>query len=88
MLVFDAARVHISKKVKNFLHSKGILFAVIPGGLTGLLQPCDVVWFKSLKDHIAREFDAWKAGPDHEVTRAGNPKPPTIENMTFWLRSA
>ena len=71
LLVFDSARAHISKKVKAFLHLKGILFAVIPGGLTGLLQPYDVVWFKPLKDSISREIDIWKASSDHELTRNG-----------------
>ena len=87
LLVFDSARAHISKKVKAFLHSKGILFAVIPGGLTGLLQPCDVVWFKPLKDSISREIDIWKASSDHELTRNGNPRPPTCYDMSRWLSS-
>ena len=30
LLVFDSARSHISKKVKEFLHRRGLLFAVIP----------------------------------------------------------
>jgi len=67
LLIFDSARAHISSKVKEFLHAKGILFAVIPGGLTGLLQPCDVMWFKPLKNHIADNIDEWKARNSHEL---------------------
>jgi len=87
LLVFDSARSHFSAKVKDFLHAREILFAVIPGGLTGLLQPCDVVWFKQLKDHIAEKIDSWKANPNHELTRNGNPKPPTNNDMSSWLSS-
>ena len=88
LLVFDSARPHISEKVKAFLHSKGILFAVIPGGLTGLLQPCDVSWFKPLKSSLAELIDQWKSGTDHSVTVHGNIKPPTIENMSNWFSIA
>jgi hypothetical protein len=88
LLVFDSARAHISAKVKAHLHARGILFAVIPGGLTPLLQPCDVAWFKPLKSHIKESIDAWIAGPNHEYTRAGNPRPPTTENMSNWLWTA
>ena len=84
-LVFDAARSHISQKVKAYLHSKKILFAVIPGGLTGLLQPCDVVWFKQLKHAMEEMIDQWKRSPNHEHTRAGNVRPPSNEDITKWL---
>ena len=69
LLVFDSARSHISNKVKNHLQARRILRAVIPGGLTGLLQPCDVYWFKRLKDSIAKDIDAWKRDPNHELAR-------------------
>src|SRR5262249_51185885 len=70
------------------LHKRGILFAVIPGGLTSLLQPCDVAWFKTLKHHIAISIDEWKARPNHELTRGGNPRPPTNDDMSAWLANA
>ena len=88
LLVFDSARSHISKKVKAYLHTRGILFAVIPGGLTGLLQPCDVSWFKPLKASIANEIDRWKANGGRGLTPAGNPRPPTIDDMVHWLSSS
>jgi hypothetical protein len=88
LLVFDAARSHISNKVKAHLHERGILFAVIPGGLTGLLQPCDVVWFKPLRQSMKQAIDSWKARPNHELTRGGNARPPTINDMSVWLADA
>ena len=88
LLVFDSARSHISTKVKDFLKARGILFAVIPGGLTSLLQPCDVFWFKSLKAVIAEQIDTWKASSEHAMTRCGNPRPPTNEDMSHWLSTA
>jgi hypothetical protein len=64
------------------------LFAVISGGLTGLLQPCDVVWFKQLKSSIAEKIDQWKARPVHDITRNGNVRAPGIEDMSTWLSDA
>lgn len=49
LLVFDSAPSHISKQVKAHLRARKILCAVIPGGLTGYLQPCDFGLFKPLK---------------------------------------
>lgn len=87
LLVFDSARSHLAETVKEHLHRRGILFAVIPGGLTSLLQPCDVVWFKPLKTHLERSIDEWKSGGGHSLTRSGRPRPPTIDDMANWLAS-
>jgi len=88
LLVFDSARAHIAARVKTHLHNRGILFVVIPGGLTPHLQPCDVSWFKPLKERIKESIDRWKASPNHEQTRFGNPRPPTTEDMMIWLSAA
>ena len=85
LLVFDSACSHISKKVKEYLHARKILFAVIPGGLTGLMQPADVCWFKNVKDSISREIDNWKSSGEFEHTRSGRVKPPTNAMMSSWL---
>jgi hypothetical protein len=88
LLVFDSARSHISAKVKSYLHSRGILFAVIPGGLTGLLQPCDVAWFKPLKFSISKCIDSWKATGQHTYTRNGTARPPGNEVMSTWVSTS
>jgi hypothetical protein len=88
LLVFDSAHSHISTKVKSHLHTRRILFAVIPGGLTSWLQPCDVSWFKPLKVAIAESIDGWKANGPHSVTSHGNVRPPTTEQISSWLCDA
>ncbi|KAH9159167.1 hypothetical protein LEN26_002478 [Aphanomyces euteiches] len=40
LLVFDSAPSHLSRQVKELLHSQDILFAVIPGGLTRIFAAC------------------------------------------------
>ncbi|KAH9099049.1 hypothetical protein LEN26_016382 [Aphanomyces euteiches] len=76
LLVFDAARSHISREVKAYLQRKGFLYAVIPGGTTAFAQPADVSWFKPLKDKMAKNIDEWKSGGVFEYTRGGRPRPP------------
>ncbi|KAF0739870.1 hypothetical protein Ae201684P_016028 [Aphanomyces euteiches] len=55
LLIFDSARSHISQMVKSFLHANNILTLVIPGGMTGFLQPADFSWFKSVKQTCSME---------------------------------
>ena len=94
LLVLYSARSHISTRVKKFLHDKKILFAVISGvwinsgGLTGLLQPADVVWFKQLKSDLETSIEEWKRSENHSVTRGGNARPPTTEELSGWLYRA
>lgn len=42
MLVLDAFRRHLTKGVEKKLHEETIDLVVIPGGMTGQLQPRDV----------------------------------------------
>ena len=88
LLVFDSARSHISKKSKAHLHARGILFAVIPGGLTCYLQPADYGIFKPLKDRIAESIDEWKRAGNFEYTRGGNVKHPKDQVVIDWIKAA
>ena len=50
----DSARCHWKRKVQDYLEIRDIKQALIPSGLTSLLQPADVCWF----NEIQREFDS------------------------------
>ncbi|KAK6753682.1 hypothetical protein RB195_012959 [Necator americanus] len=58
LLIFDSARCHVTDEVKQFCqqYSK---FAVIPGGLTKILQPLDVGINKPFKDHLKAGWEKW-----------------------------
>ncbi|KAH9126112.1 hypothetical protein AeMF1_003413 [Aphanomyces euteiches] len=88
LLVFDSAPSHLSRDVKAFLHSQDILFAVIPGGLTGYLQPADVSWFKPLKNALKVEIDAWKRSGDFVYTSGNRVKAPELAVYGKWLKAA
>jgi len=88
LLVFDSARSHLSRIVKDYLHSRGILFCVIPGGLTGLLQPADVMWFKPLKSHLRDQIRQWIREGPWERTRGGRIRPPSASQLAGCFADA
>ena len=88
LLVFDSAKSHIAKAVKEHLHRRKILFCVIPGGLTGWIQPADLMWFSPLKAAIKHESNIWLESDSTPRTSGRRIKPPNTELMTQWLKTA
>ncbi|KAK6763750.1 hypothetical protein RB195_024182 [Necator americanus] len=58
LLIFDSARCHVTDEVKQFCQQYGKI-AVIPGGLTKILQPLDVGINKPFKDHLKAGWEKW-----------------------------
>ncbi|KAG2821008.1 hypothetical protein PC129_g10794 [Phytophthora cactorum] len=71
-LVWDSMRAHISKSVKSKCAVRDIAMCVIPGGLTAYLQA----------------VDEWKNSDRVEYTRAGNPRPQSVEVVAGWVQQA
>lgn len=84
-LIFDSAPCHTAKDVQDYLEQRGILHAIIPGGMTGFCQPADFEWFAQLKNHLARVIDCWKRDGPHQFTRGGWAKPPSSVVVAHWL---
>ncbi|KAG4059472.1 hypothetical protein PC123_g5621 [Phytophthora cactorum] len=59
-LVWDNMRAHISKAVKAKCSARNIAMCVVPGGLTPFLQAGDIGIYKSFKDLLYLEINAWK----------------------------
>ena len=59
LLVWDQFRAHKTNKVKEKLKDINAKQAVIPGGLTSILQPLDVVLNKPFKDRLQKKWIAW-----------------------------
>ncbi|KAJ0391704.1 hypothetical protein P43SY_001644 [Pythium insidiosum] len=87
-IVWDSMRAHIGKLVKAHCAQRKISMCVIPGGMTAYLQAGDLGIYKSFKDKIAPFIDQWKHSDTVEYTRGGNPKPPSVEVVTEWIREA
>ncbi|KAM7312951.1 pogo transposable element with KRAB domain [Ixodes scapularis] len=74
LLVMDSFRGHLTPKVRAELHEAHTHLAVIPGGLTGMLQPLDVSVNRHFKVEFRRCYTDWMASGNHEKTPTGRLK--------------
>lgn len=85
LLIFDSARCHLTDEVKEFCqhHTK---IAVIPGGLTKLLQPLDVGINKPFKDHLRQGWERWMADENNaQYTKSGIRKRMSYSEAAFLV---
>lgn len=88
LLVWDSCRSHIARSVKEFMIQKGVVQAVIPGGLTSYVQAGDIGIFKSFKDNIGGLINSWKNSDQVSYTSGGNPRPPADSVIANWVKQA
>ena len=72
MLVWDQFRAHLTDEVKRSLKESNTISTVIPGGLTGMLQPLDVSLNRPFKTHMRKQWTLWMADGMAERTAKGN----------------
>jgi hypothetical protein len=58
--------------------------AVIPGGLTSVVQPLDVSVNEPFKENVRKLYTQWMAKGGHELTPTGKIRP-LIEKMCDWI---
>lgn len=71
LLVYDAFEAHVTDTVKAAFKRENTDLAVIPGGLTSILQPLDVSLNKPFKDGVRKRWMQWMADGIHEFTATG-----------------
>ena len=89
LYVWDQFRAHLVDKVRqrtNKVHNTHI--AVIPGGLTSILQPLDVSVNHPFKCKLREQWSAWMMSDTVEHTAAGNRKRPSLPTVTQWVKTA
>ena len=59
LLVWDSFQAHLTNSVKGDLNHRNMDVAIIPGGLTPVLQPLDKCLNKPFKDNVRRKYLAW-----------------------------
>lgn len=85
MLVLDSFRGHLVNAVSNKMRRMNTYPAIIPGGLTSILQPLDVSVNKPFKDNMRRFYVDWMASDNHALTKGGKIKKPSIETVCEWI---
>ena len=88
LLVWDSFRAHLTDEVKAALKQRKIDVAVIPGGLTPVLQPLDKCLNKPFKDNIRKKYLAWMISGPFEYTPSGKKKAPTRNLVLRWVNEA
>ena len=88
LLVWDSFRAHLTDEVKAALKQRKIDVAVIPGGLTPVLQPLDKCLNKPFKDSIRKKYLAWMISGPFEYTPSGKKKAPTRNLVLRWVNEA
>ena len=68
LLVWDSFSAHLTDIVKQQLHENKTATAVIPGGLTSLVQPLDVCLNKPFKDRL---WEKWMTSGEKTFTPGG-----------------
>ena len=81
-------RAHLTDDVKFELARHYVDIAVIPDGLTSMLQPLDVCLNKPFKNRIRDLWSDWMITDVHTYTPAGHQRAPTKELVLQWVKDA
>lgn len=86
ILIMDSHRAHLMESVKEALRKSKTDIAIIPGGMTPLLQMLDVYINKSFKSLIKKEYQEWLENePEDGRTKAGNRKRASYVDVANWV---
>ena len=85
LLVWDHFSAHLTQKVSSKVRALNTNIAVIPGGLTGVLQPLDVSMNKPFKSGLRDRWQTWMAEGEMSYTPAGNLKAPRLDILAQWV---
>ncbi len=79
LLVMDSIRAHITPQFKAKLKGFNSIPAIIPGGLTKVLQPLDITVNRNFKAVLRRLWEQWMTDGEHSFTATGR-----MPHATFW----
>lgn len=85
LLVWDQFRSHIMKNVIDDVRSYNTDIAVIPSGLTSVLQPIDVGINKPFKDMMRIQWNNWLCDGEKTYTEGGGVRAPPLPMISEWI---
>ena len=88
LLVWDAYKCHTMPSVVNVVNSRtNSDISLIPGGLTGKIQPADVSWNKPFKTAYKQRYNRWMIEGEKTYTKAGNVRAPSKLLCLQWVKT-
>jgi len=85
LLVMDSFEGHKTELVKENCRKSKCDLAIIPGGLTSVVQPLDVCVNKPFKDKLRNKWNQWMTSGSASLTKNGNLKKPDYGVMCQWI---
>ena len=86
LIVFDSATSHLKRTtISSFKQHYNTEVAIIPGGMTPLLQPADVHWNKPFKSAMRDKWLQWLSEGEEEYTASGKRKSASYEMVVNWV---
>ena len=86
LLVLDAFRCHRSEFMKDILTSEhNTDLAIIPGGMTCMLQPLDVGINKPMKNALRLKWNSWMESGEHSYTAGGKRRKVELPTICLWI---
>jgi len=87
ILIFDSAPSHLTEASKMEASILSTI-AVIPGGLTKVLQPLDISVNKSFKSKVRNEWERWMISGYHTFTKGGKMRKASYSTVCEWIDKA
>ena len=85
LLVWDMFKSHLCENVKATIKRINTDIAIIPGGLTSIIQPLDVCLNKPFKDSLHKCWNEWMVSGDHTFTDTGNMRAASLTTICEWV---
>lgn len=88
LLVMDSMRAHITDSTLRKVKAVNCTPAVIPGGMTKILQPLDISVNRSFKAVLRRLWESWMTEGEHSFTATGRMRHATYGEVAKWVDEA
>ena len=85
MLVIDSFEGHKTESVRQKCNASNTHIAIIPGGLTSIVQPLDVCINKPFKDRLREKWHLWMSKGEFQLTKGGNLKKSGYDLICQWI---
>ena len=88
MRFWDSFSAHLTDTVKQQLRENKTATAVIPGGLTSLVQPLDVCLNKPFKDGLREKWMTWMMSGEKTFTPGGQLRAASLVTVCQWVKES